>query len=272
MLSLWVFCLPGPGWALGQADPFLAGQTQTLGLDAASLSYFNSHDVAQDQTENLVLTQWTEFVDSDGNWGARGQVVNQGTERIWFGKVKIDLFDKETGAFVANEFGYINGETARTQYGITTDTTLAPGDTATFDIEFTDWKVDTVQAGAKSFAWSTYDAEPLLTQVELTEMNEYTFKWKYLKRPAEWAGRGLVRNTGSEWSFFNKVHVDFFNEAGDYIGDDFTYVDGQMGTISGIETDTALAPGATGSFDLKYTGVPRAQVASIRTRVWWDEN
>lgn len=258
-------CLVLPAAALASTpnDP-LAGPFQAFEPTESDFALFDGHEAGQAQSVNLVLTQWTEFVDSRGEWGARGQIRNTGSERIWFGKIKVDLVDKWSGNFVSNEYAYINGEMARTSNGTTTYTTLAPGDTATFDIEYTGQQGSAVRAGGKQFAWSTYASQPLLTNVNLTQLTEYSYR-------NEWAGRGMVQNTGGDWSYFNKVHVDMFDGVGNYIGDDYNYIDGQNGTINDVTTDTALAPGSSGSFNIRWTGIPWGDVERIRTRVWWTE-
>jgi hypothetical protein len=218
-------------------------------------------------SSQLTATQWTEFVDSQGNWGARGQVRNNGSSRVWFAEINVDLLDKNSGQKLASKFSFVNGDAARTTNGgVVTDTTIAPGDTVTFDILYTGLQASQVKAGSKYFSWYNYEGQPTHADLNLSQLTQYTYH-------GEMAARGTVHNDGWDWAYFAQVRADAFDVSGNYIGGDFTFVDGQRATTAtGVSTDTAIAPGGTAGFDLRWTGIPASDVAWIKTHLGWTEN
>lgn len=240
-------------------------------LATAGQSGAAAYDLAAGQagyesaSATLTVLQWTEYVDSQGEWAARGQVRNNGSSTVFFAKISVDLQDKSTGKFYSNEFTYVNGSTAKTS-GITTDTAIAPGETVTFDIRYTDAPASSVQAGTKTLSWETYGAQGLDAHPGITELTAYSYR-------GEWAAKGRVSNTGGATSYFTSVRSDMFDASGYYIGGDYTYVNGQNVSVpnTSINTDTAILAGNSASFDLKYTDVSWSSVASYKTKVNWSE-
>lgn len=254
----------GAAWALAPAGAGLGYQAQPTRYDGAALYDQGFTPVAA--ANQLVATQWTEFVDSQGNWGARGQVFNSGSTRVWFAEINVDLLDKNSGRKVASKFSFVNGDTARTNLGTVTDTTIAPGDTVTFDILYTGLSASQVKAGSKYFSWYNYDSQPTHASLGLSSFTQYTYR-------GEMAARGTVTNSGWDWAYFGQVRADAFDKAGNYIGGDYTFVDGQKATTAvGTTTDTAIAPGGSAGFDLRWTGIPASDVAWVKTHLGWTEN
>ncbi|MFH1035371.1 MAG: hypothetical protein V1806_12755 [Pseudomonadota bacterium] len=256
----WVWA--GAAWALVPAGAGLDYQAHQPGYNAGALYEQGFQPVAA--SGQLVATQWTEFIDSQGNWGARGQVLNNGNSRVWFAEIDVDLLDKNSGRKLASKFSFVNGDAARTSSGVVTDTTIAPGDTVTFDILYTGLAASQVKAGAKHFSWYNYAGQPTHAELNLSQFTQYTYR-------GEMAARGTVQNSGWDWAYFAQVRADAFDVAGNYIGGDYAFVDGQTATINTVTTGTAISPGGSAGFDIRWTGIPASDVAWVKTHLGWKE-
>lgn len=210
-------------------------------------------------------------------WRARGILKNTGDQRAYFVKVYVDLHNKNTGAFIKTEYGYINGTTALTGSGMSVDTTMAPGEWVTFQILFSDESFSDTEARNVRVVYDTYDSAPETKAKPVVTLfvpdKDY---W------GEWEAVGVIENQGSETAYFVKVQCDLFSFKDPalghtednyyFLGDDWTYVDGDNGTTPrGTNTDTVLPPAVKGIFWTSLSSVPFDLVQYARTTCNWDE-
>ena len=189
-----------------------------------------------------------------GTWGARptAEVKLEGT---FLGPDK---------APVGTESAYVFGRARRVASSrVIDDTTLAPGERGCFLI-YTDIPSVRVAEAYAKISWS-------FERLEAMRGNVVTDN---LVQDADSSGdlvlRGQLRNAGSIQTYFNAIHIDVRN-SDDQIGwCDFEFVQGSALQLPGGVTDTALAPGQTGSF-VNYTPAPRAEVANVNTWTTWEE-
>ena len=82
---------------------------------------------------------------------------------------------------------------------------------------------------------------------------------------------GRVRNRGDATAYFVKVSASLFGSSRVLIGTDDTYVDGHNYTTRhGTQTDTAIPPNTTVSFEL-WTDTPAEEVITFDLIVTWQE-
>ena len=188
-----------------------------------------------------------------------------------------DLHNRNTGAYIKKEYGYVNGTTALTRSGMSVDTTMAPGEWVTFQILFSDVGFADTEARNIRVVYDTYDSAPeTKAKPVVTLLQSVEDKW------GEWSAVGVVENQGSETAYFVKVQCDLFcfkdqalghlEDNYYFLGDDLTYVDGEDGTTpNGTHTDTILPPAVKGTFWTSLSGVPFDLVQYARTTTNWDE-
>ncbi len=218
------------------------------------------------------LRQFTPYEGGyDPEWRARGILKNTGDQRAYFVKVYVDLHNENTGAYIKKEYGYINGTTALTGSGMSVDTTMAPGEWVTFEILFSDESFADTEARNIRVVYDTYASAPeTKAKPVVTLLVQDKDSW------GEWSAVGVVENQGSETAYFVKVQCDLFSfkdpalgHVDDnyfFLGDDWTYVEGQNGTTPrGTNTDTVLPPGAKGTYWTALSGVPFDAVQFART-------
>jgi hypothetical protein len=210
-------------------------------------------------------------------WRARGIIKNTGDQRAYFVKVYVDLHNKNTGTYIKKEYGYVNGTTALTGSGMSVDTTIAPGEWVTFQILFSDESYADTEARNIRVVYDTYDSAPeTKAKPVVTLLQSVKDRW------GEWSAVGVLENQGTETAYFVKVQCDLFSFKDPalghvdnnyfFLGDDWTYIDGQNGTTpNGTNTDTMLSPGAKATFWSILSGVPFDLVQYARTTTNWDE-
>ncbi|MGD8564261.1 MAG: hypothetical protein PVG03_17095, partial [Desulfarculaceae bacterium] len=96
----------------------LAGSGLAWGQDPMDLS---GYTIADDYP--LEIIQWTEYVDYDGDWAARGRVKNIGPDRLYFVKPNVEMVNRFSGSYLGSDYTYVNGSTAFTNNGVCTDST-----------------------------------------------------------------------------------------------------------------------------------------------------
>jgi hypothetical protein len=144
------------------------------------------------------------------------------------------------------------------------DSTLAPGESACFAI-YTTIPAASVSAFSLSMSFSTAAVEALRGNVVVQSARQDADSFGDLRMSGE------QTNVGTSITYFNEVFFAVRDAQQRVIDCDFTYVTGSAIELpSGVTTDTALAPGQTGSF-VNFNGVPRSLVSQVVTWSAWEE-
>ncbi len=202
-------------------------------------------------------TLGNEYVTGElrGVWGARPMAF-----------VRVEAtFTGPTGSPVGTDSSYINGRSRRmTVSRAIDDSTMAAGESACFAI-YTTIPAASVSAFNLSMSFSTAAVEALRGNVVVQSARQETDSLGDLKISGE------QTNVGASITYFNEVFFAVRDAQERVIDCDFTYVTGSPIELpSGVTTDTALAPGQTGSF-VNFNGVPRSQVNRVIVWSGWEE-
>ncbi len=87
-----------------------------------------------DSSSNAELqnTQWSVY-SRNGRYAVRGQFTNTGSATGWYVNIEARLYNS-SGNYLGRAWGYVNGRTRTNPFGFSDTSTIAPGETASFDI------------------------------------------------------------------------------------------------------------------------------------------
>ncbi len=213
----------------------------------------------------VVLPSVTPRRDTFGNEYVTGEVRGVwGARPMAFVRVE-GTFTGPTGSSVGTEFSYVFGRSRRmTVSRAIDDSTLAAGESACFAI-YTTIPAASVAAFSLSMSFSTAAVEALRGNVVVQSALQEADALGDLRMS------GDQTNVGATITYFNEVFFAVRDAQERVIDCDFTYVTGSSIELpSGVTTDTALAPGQTGSF-VNFNGVPRSQVNRVTAWSGWEE-
>ena len=213
-------------------------------------------------TSNIVLLDSTITV----TWGngrcikILGEVRNTGDSDVCFVEITYTLKDA-SDTVIGRDSTFALGSSKRLSLtGMVTDTVLCPGEVGAFLLQ-TAVPFDQVHSMHHKIGFDTFATQSLKANIELKgNLNEHADH-------GDWRLWGELKNRGSITGYFIKFVATIKNREGRVIDVPFKYVDGETIVLdSGETTDTALSPGAVGSFAL-LTLVGK----SITYRINWDE-
>lgn len=213
----------------------------------------------------VVVPSVTPHRDTLGNEYVTGEVRGVwGARPMAFVRVE-GTFTGPTGSPVGTEFSYVYGRSRRmTLSRAIDDSTLAAGESACFAI-YTTIPAASVSAFSLSMSFSTAAVEALVGNVVVQSAVQSADALGDLKMSGE------QTNVGTSITYFNEVFFAVRDAQERVIDCDFTYVTGSLIELpSGVTTDTALAPGQTGSF-VNFNGVPRSLVNRVVSWSGWEE-
>lgn len=184
----------------------------------------------------FVLDNSTSYVDSIDYLHIVGEIVNNTNDDLEFVRVRANLFD-QSNTLVDTEFTYTYVDS------------LPSGERTCFEITFlgnpAGWTRYEFEAPTY---WTTGSPFPPLTLLNDSGSYDPTFGWYEVI--------GQVRNDAAVTIEFVQPVGTLYNNQGDVIGCDFTYVDG-----------TDMLPGQTSAFELTFLGRDYADAVSYRIQI-----
>ncbi len=193
-----------------------------------------------------------------------GEVKNVGSTAT-FVKAKCNLFDFD-GNLLETETTYISGSVVTlTGTDSNTNTALNRNDVGVYKA-WTSTAATSVDDVRCKFSYDTYATKKPLANLEVSGN---------VTRRMDGLGNlkltGFVKNTGSKGLTFGQIIFAIKNSAGALLDLESTYIDGTIVTLNnGISTDTALRPGASGTFDL-ITDISFSTSYKLESYVDWSD-
>jgi len=231
------------------------------------------------------LRQFTPYEDSEGNWRARGIVKNVGNEWGYYVSVNTDLYNKQTGEFVEDAWGMVNGVVKITDFGNEIWNSVGPGQWATFDFYLAESKYADVDYRDVRVTFQTIrDVQDAGANPVVTELNQFQ------DDAGMWQGTGKVVNQGSRTAYIINIRCQLFSFIDEALGhqeDNYFYL-GNIETLmhesqatgpKGNTWASSLPAGVEGQFDTRFgtstqyvqMPVPFADVRYAKTNLRWQE-
>ncbi len=187
-------------------------------------------------------------VNYNGNYIFMAACTNAGTSSGVFVEATARFYDS-SGTLLGSESTYVHGGTNTILDSTGTFTNaLNPGDSGYFrmytDIEAADVSYTTVTYSYSTYANTTARAKVDFSGTPTVSRNswgDYTLV------------SGSVKNSSNAWlTYFTETYFCFRNSGGQVLYVGSAYVIGSNYNVNGVDTDTALYPGETGTFSSSF--------------------
>ena len=214
--------------------------------------------VGQTSTFNVIK-------DSFGNFMLLGEVKNTGTTTAVAVSIKVKLYDNSNTLLETHSADINGGSVVQLLNSGGYYNALKEGDTGFFDLRsYTNFLY--VDHYTYSFDYSTLPSTPAKATLQLSGVRYYTDYRNRLKI------NGQIKNTGCCYlTYYNEVYFAIYDAAGKVIAVDRADVRGSNYKYSESgTTDTAIAPGATESFNI-LSGAPVSGFSSYKYSFKWSE-
>jgi hypothetical protein len=195
-----------------------------------------------------------------------GTCTNTGSSSIVFPQITA-VFWGAGDSFIGTDYTYVNGGTNSklTSSGYFTNA-LGPGETGFF-LMFTSYDYSMVEKITYSFDYETYGHTSAMASLAFVGSPSFSSSYSDLLGVS-----GQVNNSSSAYTtYFTDVYFAIFGSDGKVQGVDSTYIIGSEYNYGSGTTDTALAPGGTGTFSNTFSYVNYADYSSYMNSFEWNE-
>jgi hypothetical protein len=204
--------------------------------------------------------------DYSGDCMFMGTCTNTGSTTATFIKVTVDFYGSGSN-YLGSDWTYVQGGSNVKLSSSSYTNGLATGQTGFFQVN-SDYPYSSVATVNYTFTYETYSVSTAKASLAFVGTPMAS---------ADYSGdlklAGQVKNSSNTYlTYFTQVYFAALNSAGKVLDVDFTYINGTTYNYGSGNTDTALQPGATGSFSNSFSYATYSDYSSYLKSFEWDES